>query len=144
MHRTPEERAAINRRNAQKSTGPKTAEGKKRSSLSALRHGMTGQIVVMPNEDMTAYQAFLKRFVDAHKPQGPDEEQCVQVMADSSWKVNRGKAWADTITAQQSQYEDLDLSDANGPELNTALAIAAAVARITKDLANMSTYEQRQ
>ena len=65
-------------------------------------------------------------------------------MADCSWKVNRGKAWADTITAQQSQYEDLNLSDHNDAEINTALAIAAAVARIAKDLANMSMYEQRQ
>lgn len=41
-------RAEINRTNAQNSTGPKTEAGKQRSSLNALRHGLTGQIVVMP------------------------------------------------------------------------------------------------
>ena len=49
-------RAEINRENAQHSTGPKTEAGKKQSSLNALRHGLTGQIVVMPTEDLAAYQ----------------------------------------------------------------------------------------
>ncbi len=143
---TTEERADINRQNAQKSTGPKTPEGKKRASLSALRHGLTGQIVVMPDEDLKAYKAFLQRFHTAHKPQGPDEEQCLQVMADTSWKVNRAKAWTDQITAAKSECENdgLNLSEDNEPELNAALAIAAVVARITKDLSNLSMYEQRQ
>jgi hypothetical protein len=45
---TPTEtRAEINRANSQHSTGPKTPEGKKRISLNALRHGLTGQVVVM-------------------------------------------------------------------------------------------------
>jgi len=37
--RDPCNRAVINRANAQKSTGPRTAAGKQRSSLNALRHG---------------------------------------------------------------------------------------------------------
>ena len=41
---------AANRRNAQKSTGPRTAEGKKRASLNALKHGMTAKTVVLPHE----------------------------------------------------------------------------------------------
>jgi len=42
------DRAEINRANAQHSIGPKTPEGKQRSSLNALRHGLTGQIIVLP------------------------------------------------------------------------------------------------
>ena len=41
-------RAAVNKANAQKSTGPRTAAGKQRSSLNALRHGLTGQTIVLP------------------------------------------------------------------------------------------------
>ena len=47
-------RDEVNRANALLSTGPKTEEGKQRSSLNALRHGLTGQTVVMPTEDLLA------------------------------------------------------------------------------------------
>ena len=50
-------RVAINRANARYSIGPKTESGKKVSSLNALRHGLTGQIVVMPNEDLGSLPA---------------------------------------------------------------------------------------
>ena len=42
---------AANRANAQKSTGPRTLEGKQRASMSALKHGLAAQTVVLPHED---------------------------------------------------------------------------------------------
>jgi hypothetical protein len=47
-------RIQINQANAKHSTGPKTKAGKHRSSLNALRHGLTGQLVVMPTEDLVS------------------------------------------------------------------------------------------
>ena len=41
------ERLAANRRNAQKSTGPRTAEGKAASRQNAFKHGMTGEGIVL-------------------------------------------------------------------------------------------------
>ena len=46
-----EKQLEANRRNAQKSTGPKTTEGKSNSSRNNLRHGLTGQISLLPTED---------------------------------------------------------------------------------------------
>ena len=52
-----------NRRNAQQSTGPRTEEGKRTSSLNALRHGLTSRIVVLPTEDLAAYKTFSAEFL---------------------------------------------------------------------------------
>jgi hypothetical protein len=82
-------RIEINQANSQHSTGPKTPEGKKISSQNALRHGLTGQLVVMPTEDLKAYQRHVKSFTDDYHPQGAAESHLVQVMADTSWRQNR-------------------------------------------------------
>ena len=47
-----------NRRNAQHSTGPKSEEGKRNSSLNARRHNLTGQVTAMTDEDRIAHDAF--------------------------------------------------------------------------------------
>src|SRR5579863_6043128 len=82
-------RTEINRANSQHSTGPKTEAGKKKSSLNALRHGLTGQIVVMPTEDLQAYQSHLNSFTDEYAPKGATESNLVQALADTSWRLNR-------------------------------------------------------
>ena len=47
-----------NRRNALKSTGPITPEGKERSRRNAIRHGLTAETVIAALEDAEDYQAF--------------------------------------------------------------------------------------
>ena len=47
-----------NRRNALKSTGPTTPEGKERSRCNAVRHGLTAETVIAALEDAEDYQAF--------------------------------------------------------------------------------------
>ncbi len=82
-------RTTINQANAQHSTGPKTTEGKQRSSLNALRHGLTGQIVVMPTEDPGAYRSHVNSFTGEYDPEGATEAHLVQALADASWRLNR-------------------------------------------------------
>ncbi len=79
----------INRENAQHSTGPKTDAGKQRSSMNALRHGLTAEKTVMPDEDIDLYDRHLQSFVDEYDPQGATETQLVQTLADASWRLNR-------------------------------------------------------
>src|SRR6266481_310821 len=82
-------RIARNRANASHSTGPKTEAGKKRSSLNAYRHGLTGQTIILPAEDLDAYQDFTDTFFKDYKPVGTLEKQLVQSLADTSWRLNR-------------------------------------------------------
>jgi hypothetical protein len=81
--------AEINRANSQHSTGPTTEAGKQRSSLNSLRHGLTSRIVVMPTEDLEAYESHKKSFTDEYNPQGATEAHLVQSLADTSWRLNR-------------------------------------------------------
>jgi hypothetical protein len=82
-------RTEINRANAQHSTGPKTEAGKQRSRLNAMKYGFTGQLVVMPTEDMELYELHKKSFEAEYQPQGATEEHLVQSLADASWRLNR-------------------------------------------------------
>src|SRR5947209_18765159 len=86
-------RAETNRENANKSTGPRTEAGKQRSSLNALRHGLTGHTVVLPSDDLVAYQRHCKGFHDQYQPKNPTEVQLTQTVADLSWRLNRATAF---------------------------------------------------
>src|SRR5215218_8776192 len=58
-----------NRRNALKSTGPTSAEGKQRSRCNAVRHGLTAETVIGALEDAADYKAFEAAIIadyDAH------------------------------------------------------------------------------
>jgi hypothetical protein len=83
------DRIAINRANSRHSTGPRTDSGKQRSSLNALRHGLTAASAVLPSEDQVAFDAHRCGFFDEYKPATPTETQLVQELADTSWRLNR-------------------------------------------------------
>src|SRR5271165_2027383 len=132
----------INRANSQHSTGPKTDAGKWKSSLNALRHGLTGQIVVMPNEDLAAYRSHEKSFVDEYHPKGATEAQLVQQLADTSWRLNRAASLeADLLTLAASRQPD-PLTEAPD-EVQATMAIAAALESQSKALMNLSLHSQR-
>jgi hypothetical protein len=135
-------RAAINRANSEHSTGPRTAPGKQRSSLNALRHGLTGHVVVLPTEDQAAYQGHLKRFVDQFQPKGALEEQLVQSLGDTTWRLNRVPATEATFLILAAE-DYIDSIHTNEPRAAGALALAQAFHGQSHSLANISIYEQR-
>ncbi len=122
----------INRANAQHSTGPTSEAGKQRSSMNALRHGLTAQAVVMPSEDLQAYQLHLKSFVDQFQPDGAAEAQLVQSLADASWRLNR-------IVALESNIMFL----ATPRQIQEDPAVGAALQTQAKTLPALSLHSQR-
>ncbi|MGB7158351.1 MAG: hypothetical protein WBD40_09825 [Tepidisphaeraceae bacterium] len=78
-----------NQLNASKSTGPRTEDGKRRSSGNRLVHGFFSRDVVLPGEDAPAYAALLEAFVDEHRPQTLTQMGCVQRIASCTWKLWR-------------------------------------------------------
>lgn len=128
-------RTRINRANAQHSTGPRTEAGKQKSSLNALRHGLTGQVVVMPGEDLSAYQQHLKTFTDDLQPVGAIEANLVQALADCSWRMNRAAVFENNVQAYAVPCGD--------DPIPGGISVGTALESVSKTLANLSLHTQR-
>ncbi len=86
-----EAQLTANRANAQLSTGPITREGKAKSAQNALKHGLTGHAVLLPSDDAADYQRRLEACKDAYQPVGEEEQQLIQSIVDSLWRINRAQ-----------------------------------------------------
>ena len=95
---------AANQANAQKSSGPKTPEGKTISSLNRLRHGLTGGFALLEGEDPAEYNQLHLNFQDEHKPTSFSEEVLVERMAQHHWLRLR------SLELQRLTLEDPDRS----------------------------------
>jgi len=124
------------------STGPRTPEGKQRSRLNALRHGLTGQTVVLPTEDLQAYKTFCNDFVVHYQPVGPVERQLVQTIADTSWRLNRISAMEHS-SLSLAAAEKVDQAGAAGDPRAEACAQALAFSEQSEKIVRLSLYEQR-
>src|SRR3954471_23072596 len=82
-----EARVAANRRNAQRSTGPKTEEGKQRSRANALKHGLCASVVVA--EDVKLVQQRASEWFEALKPQDEFQAWLVDEVAILSIRIDR-------------------------------------------------------
>jgi hypothetical protein len=89
---TMAERAEINRANAQKSTGPRTPEGKARSSMNAFRHGLTAKHLTLHPDDAASYLGHHRETILAYRPVGREEEMLVGNLADASWLISSANA----------------------------------------------------
>ena len=78
-----------NRQNAQKSTGPRTKNGKRRSRLNALRHGLAAETVVEALENPASYKKLQSAVVAHYAPQSAVEHELVLRLASLLWRLRR-------------------------------------------------------
>jgi hypothetical protein len=86
---TSEGKAEANRRNAQKSTGPKTPEGKAAVRLNAVRHGLLSEEVLLPGEDGEALGELGERLGAELQPVGALENLLVDRIVAAVWRLRR-------------------------------------------------------
>ena len=86
---TNDRKAAANRRNARKSTGPKTPEGKAAVRQNALKHGLLSQEVLLPDEDEEALQELDDRLRTELQPAGELESLLVDRIIAAYWRLRR-------------------------------------------------------
>jgi hypothetical protein len=82
---------AANRLNAQKSTGPRSVDGKLASSMNALKHGIDAASVLIPGEDPALYERIAADYRSQIDPEGVLEEYQVETLIDSDWQRRRLK-----------------------------------------------------
>jgi len=133
---------AANRSNALLSTGPRTEEGKKRSSMNALRHGITGQVTTMTDEDRAAHDQFSKALMQDLAPDGAMEIQLAQRVATDSWRLNRISAIEDNLFAL-GQLQNGGQACPDVPQIDAALTSARVFTLESKQLQLLTLYEQR-
>jgi hypothetical protein len=81
-----------NRRNAVKSTGPRTPEGKAAVRLNSLRHGLRARTVVLPGENRDEFHQLCDDLEAEWQPRSRTEQFYLEQMAVSQWKLNRMEA----------------------------------------------------
>jgi hypothetical protein len=86
---TSEKKAQSNRRNALKSTGPKTPEGKDAVRLNALKHGLRSEEILLPGEDEEALRDLGELLRDELQPVGELENLLVDRIKTAYWRLRR-------------------------------------------------------
>jgi hypothetical protein len=137
-----EARLAANRANAKKSTGPRTKEGKQRSSLNATRHGILAQVIHLPKEDMAAYNKFTADYVASLAPLGTVEIQLAHACADIQFRLHRMAAAEHNLFALGHE-ENGDNWNTGHPESHAAFTFADTLRRSKDPIATITLYEQR-
>ncbi len=137
-----ERRIEANRKNAQHSTGPRTESGRARSSMNALRHGITGQVSIMTTEDRAAHDKFIQDLLDRFRPEDALELQFASLIAEDFWRLQRIRAVENDIFALGNFSEAAEI-DVDHPEVHTSLTRAQTFLDRSKDFERLTLYEQR-
>ena len=139
-----EKKLRANRANAQKSTGPRSAEGRAASSQNALRHIMLGRSVLLRCEDPARFRDFTEHFYLEFRPRTATEIALVNTMATARWRLIRmsGIEAAGIDLEYARQIEPAIVPADFGTPDRAALAVRDAV-RNSKLLDYISRTESR-
>ena len=97
-------RILASRANGRRSLGPVTPEGKRRSSLNALSHGLLARIVLMQDESPAAFQQLLDDHLVRFRPADGVEVGFIEEMTAAAWRLRR--AWAMETRMLDNQVAD--------------------------------------
>src|SRR5690242_6895299 len=78
-----------NRLNAQKSTGPRSAEGKAAARFNSVKHGLDAESLLLPGEDPAEYEKLAADYRAEFHPATPSENFHVETMIRADWHKRR-------------------------------------------------------
>ncbi len=92
-----EAQVSANRSNAQKSTGPRTPEGKAAVAQNAVKHGLRARAAVLQGEDWEEYTCFRAGMLDELYPDGMQEMELATRIVDLTWRLRRAGRYQDAV-----------------------------------------------
>jgi hypothetical protein len=93
-----------NRRNGQLSTGPRTAEGKDRSSSNAIKHGLAGERWLLIDEDPEAFDNLWQAAWDYYQPVGLEVELLERAVG-LLWRLRRAAVFEAMLINAKTEAE---------------------------------------
>ena len=111
---TTQARILANRLNAQKSTGPKTTQGKALVSQNALKHGLSARYDVITSESQADFDLHRDALLAELNPLSPMESMLADRIVSLSWRLKR----ADLI--QNQTIDAMNEKNTNNPLANLA------------------------
>ncbi len=106
-------RTRANKRNAKKSTGPKTEKGKAVSSQNRLAHGLCSEEILIGGETADDFEALLASVRKAYNPINDEEAILTDQLVQALWRFNRAQR-VETTMLQSTQMLRLVASNARG------------------------------
>ena len=138
-----EKQIEANRRNAQKSTGPTTAEGKSKAKFNALKHGITADTAVLPYEDPHSYEQMRQALIDHYEPANAGEQMLVELVVVNYWRLLRVRR----VEAASMKLHIDALKDRNGlsmrPGHDDDGCLAAVFSYESDNFRNLERYQTR-
>jgi hypothetical protein len=109
---TSSKRAESNRCNALKSTGPRTIEGKRRSSLNSIKHGVLSKAPVLAHvESEEEWLAHRGAVFDALQPSNHVEDFLVERIAMQAWRLVRLARYESERLSLNQERVDEDVNE---------------------------------
>ena len=132
-----------NTSNAQHSTGPKSLEGKRRSSQNATKHGLYAKASVLTNESQEDYASLTEAFVSRFQPQDDVEFRLVETIADCQWRLMRAR-YVETAMLDKQILDDAQAIEEKYTLVDEPIRLASAIQSLDKPSASAYFNSQRQ
>ena len=120
--------------------GPKTPEGKRRSSLNAIKHGFFSNLVLLSNESKPDYEIHKASYEQRFEPADHVERDVLEQLVAASWRLRR--AWGMETTAFETAMQDENPIPGEATDQDLCQAMKQLLTK-TAFLANLSHHESR-
>jgi hypothetical protein len=132
-----------NRANSLRSTGPTSSEGQAKVSHNALKTGLTGRTVLLPTDDVAAYQSHTNRVFTQWAPETDEEKRLTQSLVDTLWRLERIPSLEAGIYAIARRELASQFADEQDEAVRQSMIEAQIFLLYRRDLNNLSIQESR-